>query len=152
MDQASATSYIHAMSISKSGSKTSIGQLGGLRGFMRNPGLFLHTLRSGAHAGTDALGNQFYTSPPRAGTTRQRRWVVYAGAPEASVIGPEWHAWLHFLTDQPLPDTGAKPWQLPHRQNLTGTPASYRPAGHDYSGGVRAKTSADYESWIPDNN
>ena len=34
---------------------------------------------------------------------RAKRWVVYAGAPEASMVGPEWHAWLHHLTDEPLP-------------------------------------------------
>ena len=84
------------------------------------------------------------------GKLRTRRWVIYAGAPDPSVIGPEWHAWLHRLTDAPLPDTGARPWQKPHIPNLTGTPASYRPAGHDYMGGTRAKSSADYEAWAPD--
>jgi NADH:ubiquinone oxidoreductase subunit len=76
--------------------------------------------------------------------------VIYAGAPDASAIGPEWHAWLHYLTDAPLPDTGRKFWQKPHLPNLTGTPESYRPPGHDYEGGRRAHASADYESWTPD--
>lgn len=131
-------------------SKASIRQLGGLRGFFRNPGLFLHTLRRGGHVGTDADGNQYYERPSRVAGQRPRRWVVYAGVPEASAIGPEWHGWLHYLTDAPLPDTGVKPWQKPHVPNLTGTPASYRPAGHEYQGGRRARAAADYESWSPD--
>jgi NADH:ubiquinone oxidoreductase subunit len=131
-------------------SKASIRQLGGFRGFLRNPGLFLHTLRHGGHVGADAAGNQYYEQPRSAGFGRPRRWVVYAGAPEASAIGPEWHGWLHFLTDAPLPDTGARPWQKPHVPNLTGTPAGYRPAGHEYQGGRRARAAADYESWSPD--
>ena len=31
----------------------------------------------------------------------------------------------------------------------TGTASSYRPAGHDYNGGQRAKATGDYESWTP---
>ncbi len=127
----------------------SIAQLGGLRGLLRNPGLFLYTL-SGSFVGKDTIGNLYFERPGRTKTARNRRWVVYAGPPDASVIGPEWHAWLHHLTDAPLPDTGAKPWQLPHQPNLTGTPASYRPQGHDYLGGKRAPASADYEAWTPE--
>lgn len=112
-----------------------------------NPGLYFLTIFRGHLVGRDALGNQYFERP---GKLRTRRWVIYAGAPDPSVIGPEWHAWLHRLTDAPLPDTGARPWQKPHIPNLTGTPASYRPAGHDYMGGTRAKSSADYEAWAPD--
>lgn len=119
----------------------------GLRLLLNNPGLYFLTLFSGKFVGRDALGNQYYERP---GKTRPRRWVVYAGAPEASVVGPEWHSWLHHITDAPLPETGARAWQRPHRANLTGTPGSYRPAGHDYMGGGRARASADYESWSPD--
>lgn len=121
----------------------------GLRMMITNPGLYFLTLFKGNFVGRDALGNQYYERP---GRLRSRRWVVYVGAPEASLIGPEWHSWLHRLTDAPLPDTGIKSWQRPHRANLTGTAASYRPAGHDYMGGSRAKASADYESWSPDQN
>lgn len=139
------------MSTSIADAKVSTGQLGGLRGLVRNPGLFLLTLFRGAHVGRDAQGNEYFERPGRSKTGRTRRWVVYAGTPDASSIGPEWHAWLHHLTSEPLPSTGAKPWQRPHRPNLTGTAASYRPAGHDYQGGQRARTSADYEAWTPDN-
>jgi NADH:ubiquinone oxidoreductase subunit len=121
----------------------------GLRLLVGNPGLFFLTMFKGKFVGSDELGNQYFERP---GKLRARRWVVYAGAPEASVIGPGWHSWLHHLTDAPLPSSGAKPWQRPHRANLTGTAASYRPAGHDYMGGQRAKASADYEAWSPEQN
>jgi NADH:ubiquinone oxidoreductase subunit len=130
--------------------KVTLGQLGGWRGLLRQPGLVLHTLRAGAHVGQDALGNQYYEERRRPDGRRPRRWVVYAGPVESSTVTPEWHAWLHYITDEPLPDTGRLPWQKPHQPNLTGTPAGYRPAGHDYAGGNRAKTPADYEAWTPD--
>ena len=93
------------MSTSKADAKVSISQLGGICGFMRNPGLFLYTLRRGGYVGQDALGNKYFERPGRQKGGRTMRWVVYAGAPEASTVGPEWHAWLHHLTDEPLPST-----------------------------------------------
>ena len=52
-------------------------------------------------------------------------------------------------TDAPLLDNGRKVWQKPHLANATGTPASYRPPGHDYEGGHRARATGDYEAWTP---
>lgn len=150
MDLARAISYTRVMSTSPSGSKKSFRQLGGWRVLFSNPGLFLLTLFRGAHIGRDASGNEYFERPGRGKHARSRRWVVYAGPPEASTVPPEWHAWLHHLTDKPLPETGEKPWQRPHQPNLTGTPFGYRPPGHAYAGGVRGKVSADYESWTPD--
>jgi len=144
MDHRPCITYIILMS------KASFAQLGGVKGFLRNPGLFLLTLGSKGFAGTDAAGNLYFARTGNNKFVPERRWVVYKGAADPSVIGPEWHAWLHHLTDAPLPNTGAKPWQKPHQPNRTGTPLSYRPDGHDYSGGKRARASADYESWTPD--
>jgi NADH:ubiquinone oxidoreductase subunit len=150
MDHALAITYIRCMTTTQTGGKTTLGQLGGLRGLLRNPGLVLFTLRRGAHVGADTIGNQYYQRRDVAKGTRVRRWVVYAGNADASSIGPEWHSWLHYTTDAPLPDTGHHPWQLPHQPNLTGTPEGYRPAGHDYEGGRRARATGDYEAWTPD--
>jgi NADH:ubiquinone oxidoreductase subunit len=156
MDQRACISYIVRMSISKASiskasTKVSMGQLGGLRGLIRNPSLVLLTLwRRRGYAGEDTAGNLYFERPGSSKTARPRRWVVYAGAPDASSVTPEWHAWLHYLTDAPLAPA-AKPWQRPHQPNLTGTASGYRPAGHDYEGGQRAPASADYESWTPDN-
>ncbi|MGE0224574.1 MAG: NADH:ubiquinone oxidoreductase subunit NDUFA12 [Acetobacteraceae bacterium] len=114
-----------------------------------NIGTWLFTKLRGRQVGTDAAGNIYYEEKqPRPGL-RSRRWVMYAAEPEASVVPPEWHAWLHYTIDAPLPDTGRRPWQKPHVPNVTGTPASYRPPGHDYRGGQRARATGDYEAWTP---
>jgi NADH:ubiquinone oxidoreductase subunit len=146
MDRDHRISYIRCMTTDR---KVTLSQLGGWRGLLRQPGLVLHTLRAGAHVGGDALGNHYYEEK-RANGRRPRRWVVFGGPVDASTVAPEWHAWLSYITDAPLPDAGRLPWQKPHQPNLTGTPAGYRPAGHDYSGGKRAATPADYEAWTPD--
>ena len=112
-------------------------------------GTRIHTFLFGRLVGTDAAGNRYYEDKkPRAGE-HTRRWVIYAGPIDASEVPPEWHPWLHYTTDQPLPDDGRRPWQKPHLANATGTATSYRPPGHDYSGGQRAPATGDYEAWTP---
>ncbi len=118
---------------------------------MATIGTRIYTWLHGRQVGRDGLGNRYYEERrPRAGGLRTRRWVIYAGAPEASTVPPEWHAWLHYTTAAPLPSLGKRPWQKPHLPNETGTPLGYRPAGHDYSGGRRARATGDYEAWTPD--
>ena len=94
-------------------------------------------------------GNRYFVERrPRRGL-RARRWVLYAGAPEASGVPPEWHAWLHYTTDAPLAERPRRPWQKPHVPNLTGTAeATSRPATTT-SGGQRALATGDYEAWTP---
>lgn len=114
-----------------------------------NIGTRIFTWLHGRRVGSDAEGNVYYTERKPSGRIRPRRWVDFRGPPEASAVPAEWHAWLHHTTDEPLPDTGRKPWQRPHHANATGTAQSYRPPGHDYEGGHRARASGDYESWTP---
>ena len=113
-------------------------------------GTWLHTRLFGRRVGTDADGNTYYVARSGPAGQRVRRWVIYAGVPEASKVPPEWHAWLHYTTDAPLPVAARRPWQQPHVPNLTGTAGSYRPPGHDYRGGRRAIATGDYEAWSPD--
>lgn len=112
------------------------------------------TVFSGARrVGIDATGNKYYRAKPRPGYTRERRWVIYKGAPEASKVPPEWHGWLHYQSDVvPNNQTPAprRTWQKPHVQNLTGTTAAYRPPGHVLAKGQRAPATGDYEAWTPD--
>lgn len=116
---------------------------------MNTLGTRLFTMLKGHRVGTDADKNAYYEERrPRAGR-RSRRWVVYVGQPEATKVPPEWHAWLHYTTDAPLPAGARRSWQKPHLPNLTGTIDSYRPPGHDYRGGQRAAASGDYEAWTP---
>ena len=115
-----------------------------------NIGTWLFTKLNGRPLGTDAEGNTYYEEKrQRPGSLRARRWVIYAGKPEASAVPPEWHAWLHYTTDAPLPQDQRRPWQKPHLPNATGTALSYRPPGHDYQGGNRSRATGDYEPWTP---
>ncbi len=111
------------------------------------------TLTSGAQlVGRDGGGNKYYRAKARPGYKHERRWVIYKGMPEASKVPPEWHGWLHHQTDK-LPDgegpSFRRPWQKPHRPNLTGTKEAYRPPGHILEGGQRDKATGDYEAWSP---
>ena len=115
-----------------------------------NIGTWLFTKLRGRLVGTDAFGNRYYEERrQRSAALRRRRWVIYAGQPEASTVPPEWHAWLHYTTNAPLPETGRRVWQKPHLANVTGTALAYRPPGHDYEGGHRARATGDYEAWTP---
>lgn len=103
------------------------------------------TWRFGTSVGEDALGNRYYQSAD--GT---RRWVIYAGEAEASMVPVEWHGWLHHTvaeppTRAPLP---RKPWERPGLSNLTGTPGAYRPAGSLLNAEQPARR--DYEAWTPE--
>lgn len=114
-------------------------------------GTWLFTTFSGKRVGTDGAGNRYFEERRHPKSRRAKRWVIYKGAAEASLVPPEWHAWLHFTVDTTPVDRPPviKPWQKPHLPNLTGTQNAYRPAGHDYEGGKRAKATGDYEPWRP---
>jgi NADH:ubiquinone oxidoreductase subunit len=112
--------------------------------------LRLTSSTTGRQVGTDRFGNVYYEARRVEPIyNRRRRWVLYAKEAEATNVPPEWHAWLHYTTPEPLPEQKLYPWQQEHLANPTGTPAAYRPQGHDYKGGVRGPTGADYEAWTP---
>ncbi len=109
-------------------------------------GTQLYTWRKGVRVGEDEEGNVFYQT--RDG---KRRWVIYNGEIEASRVSPDWHGWLHHTfaeppTDDPLPH---KAWELPHQENLTGTPMAYAPAGSILRDGA-PQAKRDYEAWSPE--
>ena len=111
----------------------------------------LFTFFSGKFVGSDDFGNRYFTekNPPENG--RAKRWVLYNGKAEPSKVPAAWHGWLHYTTDK-LPvviSRQVNAWEKPHLPNLTGTKSAYAPAGSLSAGGVRAKSSADYESWMP---
>lgn len=114
-------------------------------------GTWLTTRLKGARVGSDALGNVYYTGG-RNLVGEPRRWVMYAGANDASRIPPEWHSWLvgtiSEVPDRALP--AARAWQIEATANPTGTAAAYRPAGALEAGGKRASATGDYEAWSPD--
>jgi len=122
-------------------------------------GTRLFTWLKGELVGSDGDGNRYYRmrgqrALERGGgrASRERRWVMYKGAAEASRVPPEWHAWLHHTIDDP-PADGSRlryAWQKPHQPNLSGTPLAYRPPGSVLRGGERERAAGDYEPWRPD--
>ncbi len=106
----------------------------------------------GERVGTDAQGNAYYRARKKSPDGRERRWVIYNGANDASRVPPEWHGWLHGTFDA-LPESHLPPariWEVDYVPNATGTVAAYRPAGALERGGRRARATGDYEAWTPD--
>jgi NADH:ubiquinone oxidoreductase subunit len=113
-------------------------------------GTRLFTWAKGKLVGTDSQGNRYYIERTNVrGRRSPRRWVIYNGVAEASRVPPEWHAWLHYTTAEPLAPPTDKPWIKPHQPNMTGTPQAYLPSGHDRRGGERQAATGDYEPWQP---
>lgn len=116
-------------------------------------GTSLWSSRFGEHVGTDAQGNKYYRSA-KLKTTQgyERRWVIYAGANDASNVPAEWFGWLHHNADG-LPESYLPPpriWEVDYTPNATGTAQAYRPLGALERGGKRARATGDYEAWSPD--
>ncbi len=110
-------------------------------------GTQIYTMRKGKRIGEDAEGNIYFTN-----ADGRRRWVIYNGEMEASRVSPEWHGWLHHTFDKPPTEKPLirKPWETPHRRNLTGSAEAYAPAGS-----LRARAPAarrDYVPWSPGNS
>ena len=115
-------------------------------------GTSLFSAMNGEHVGTDAQGNTYHRAKKKLPDGRERRWVIYNGANDASRVPAEWHGWLHGSYDA-LPESHlapAKIWETDYSPNATGTTAAYRPQGALERGGRRARASGDYEAWTPD--
>lgn len=116
-------------------------------------GTSLWSAMNGEHVGTDAQGNKYYSS--KKATTPEgydKRWVIYAGANDASKVPAEWHGWLHHSYDE-VPESHLPPariWEADYTPNATGTVQAYRPQGALERGGKRAAATGDYEAWSPD--
>jgi NADH:ubiquinone oxidoreductase subunit len=109
----------------------------------------------GEFVGEDEFGNRYYRTKggkidPTLGL--ERRWVIYNGYTEASMIPPSWHGWMHHTVDVPPTQESYEPreWQKPHEPNLTGTPEAYRPPGSILALGRRPAATGDYRAWTPD--
>lgn len=110
-----------------------------------------HTWRHGERVGEDELGNVYYKGG-KDSEGRTRRWVIYNGPAEASRIPPGWHGWMHHRTE--IPPTAepyvARAWQKPHKPNMTGSSAAYRPKGSILNPGTeRPRVTGDYDAWTP---
>jgi len=114
----------------------------------------IFTWWDGATVGADFLaaqGNAYYRAKKKLPDGRERRWVIYSGANDASRVPAEWHGWLHGSFDG-VPESNLPPpriWEADYTPNATGTVNAYRPAGALERGGVRAAATGDYEAWTP---
>jgi NADH:ubiquinone oxidoreductase subunit len=119
----------------------------------RTLGLWLYTWRKGEFVGEDEFGNRYYRAPSALPQSiAERRWVVYNGYAEASMIPPGWHGWMHHRDAEPPAknDYKTREWEKPHQPNLTGTARAYRPPG-SIIGSARPKVAPpDYEAWRPE--
>jgi NADH:ubiquinone oxidoreductase subunit len=116
-------------------------------------GTLLNSRLTGEHVGTDAQGNSYYRARKRLPDGRERRWVIYRGANDASRVPPEWHGWLHGTFDG-VPESYLPPariFEVDYTPNATGAATAYRPQGALERGGRRARATGDYEAWSPDN-
>lgn len=118
-------------------------------------GTRLTIARQGRFVGEDELGNRYYEQKKGVGPVGPlgclRRWVTYRDLADPSKVPPEWHGWLHYTVDTPPVSEPykAKPWQKPHRPNMTGTRDAYRPQGSIVGKGERPKATGDYKPWRP---
>ena len=103
-------------------------------------GTFIFTLFTGKYVGTDQFGNKYYSNK------KGKRWVIYNNKVEASKIPPEWHLWIHFLTNKKPSNNLIKfKWQKKHRENLTGTVNAHKPDGSLIFDSK--KNMKKYETW-----
>jgi NADH:ubiquinone oxidoreductase subunit len=117
-------------------------------------GTRFHTWRRGEFVGDDENGNRYYRErggrlDPALGI--ERRWVVFNGLAEASVIPPGWYGWMHHIVDTPPSEAEYRPheWEKPHRANMTGTAEAYRPRGSALTADSRPRVTGDYDAWTP---
>ncbi len=111
-------------------------------------GTSLWTRRFGNEVGKDEAGNVYYCRQEDGG----RRWVIYNGNNDGSLVPPAWQAWLRGTIDE-LPEKALPPvrkFQQKPTGNLTGTMARFRPDGALGSGRLRPASTGDYEPWIPE--
>ena len=75
---------------------------------------------------------------------KERRWVIYNGANDASRVPAEWHGWLHGAFNG-VPESNLPPpriWEAEYSPNATGTTKAHRPH--------RDRQDTAYEAWSPE--
>lgn len=109
--------------------------------------------KTSSFVGEDEFGNRYYLQTNGVGPLGvPRRFVVYRDLADASKVTPEWHGWLHYTVDTPPTEENydPKPWQKPHKMNMTGTSQAYRPDGSILTPQSRPKATGDYSAWRPE--
>tara|TARA_B100001173_G_C15597693_1_gene383251 strand:+ start:18 stop:386 length:369 start_codon:yes stop_codon:yes gene_type:complete len=103
-------------------------------------GTFIYTLINGKYVGKDEFENKYYTN------SEGKRWVIYKNLIESSKIPPEWHLWIHYMSqNKPSENTNKYSWQKKYEENLTGTSKTYRPEGSLVNNSK--KNTKKYDAW-----
>ena len=114
---------------------------------MANTFTTLIRLLDSRYVGVDHLGNKYYTRKKTDPWGRKKRFVIYRGKDDASLLPPEYHAWMHYIVDEfPMPSVDKSAayrphYQKPHQANVSGSAMAYRPK--------RAPATGDYKKWSP---
>lgn len=108
---------------------------------------------TGQLKGTDHLGNQYYENLGR--IPGRQRFVIYAGwrGYDPSQVPPEWHQWLHSITDRTPVERPVipHPYQLqpqPMKLSHYGLTGNYAPPGSFAR--QQPKTHSVYNVWEKD--
>ena len=116
-------------------------------------GTRLWTWWSGELVGEDEFGNLYYRAPSAIpASIPERRWVIYNGHADASMIPAAWHGWMHHTVDH-LPTErpyAVHEWEKPHLPNLTGSTLAYHPPGSILVLEPRDAGEPHYEPWRPE--
>ena len=111
-----------------------------------NIGTKIYTWIYGTLVGDDEFGNRYYCNSKNFEDYTSKRWVIFNGEIEASKIPPEWHRWIHFITNnKPSDNINKFKWQKKHEENLTGSIKAYKPEGS--LANKSKKNMKKYETW-----
>jgi len=105
-------------------------------------------LKVGTLIGVDNQGNKYYENNRY--FQARNRWVEYRQDAfwnyDASMVPPQWHRWLHQMTDDPpttVPPTPQKFIWEEHEQNWSGSKKCYVPS---------TTTPKKIHEWVPPTN
>ena len=99
---------------------------------------------NGIHVGSDEQGNKYYSN-----TKDTKRWVIYKGIIESTMINPEWNNWLRYTSLSKPAKKEKYNWQKTHIPNQTGTDGAFDPKKNKTKKNVIEKKD-DYKKWSPE--
>ncbi len=100
---------------------------------------------NGKLEGIDEHQNRYYRNQDDT-----KRWVIYNGEIESTLVNPEWNNWLRFTSSVKPDDIKKYNWQKEHLPNLTGTSKAFNPTRIEQTASYIKKTN-DYKKWSPKN-
>ena len=112
-------------------------------------GTYLYTWFYGNLVGTDKLNNKYFCNFKKFNDLKAKRWIIFSGEIESSLIPSHWHAWLHkTISTPPINYQHKYKWQKDHLPNMTGTSKAYYPNSHLLSDSKK-NIIEEYETWKP---